>query len=142
MGWTVAGANVGEGGSIITLDHDRAGSGGLGIVLAESCDTGATTEIASQRPGVRQYEQQSEAASSRWYETFPGGCVTVELRAKSERPVNADLAGDVMHLVGFVSRAQLQGALAERSSGRLRLDATSGSEASGAEVIAPPVPVR
>jgi hypothetical protein len=126
VGWSVAGAEVRDGGAVITLDHDRAGAHALRLILSRSCGIGTATETSSDLSGVRRYEERNPTALGypvRWYHTFPGGCVTVELRSTSDRTdVNNGLADDAARVLSFTSRVALQDALVQRSSGELRLD--------------------
>jgi tRNA A-37 threonylcarbamoyl transferase component Bud32/membrane-associated phospholipid phosphatase len=145
VGWSVAGVEVDDGRSVITLDHDRAGAAALRVVLGRSCDDGTAIEAGSDQPGVRRYEERSMTdprVIGRWYETFLGGCVTVDVRSGSDRAeVNAGLPGEAAQIVALTSRVALGEALARRSSGRLSLD-PSGPPTSAVEVVAAPIPRR
>jgi hypothetical protein len=122
-GWMMLGANARNGWSAFTLDHDRAGSRALVVRLTPACDPAAATEMPSQRPGVRHYEQTERTTdrfAATWYDQFPGGCVTSRLNSTSD--IDGTFAGEARRVLGFVTRPALQQALAQRSNGRLRLD--------------------
>src|SRR5215218_2068209 len=53
--WTVAKVAVNNGRSVITLDHDRAGSGAMVVRLTASCDLAGATEVSSEQSGARRY---------------------------------------------------------------------------------------
>jgi tRNA A-37 threonylcarbamoyl transferase component Bud32 len=122
-GWRMLGANARNGWSGFTLDHDRAGNRAVVVRLTPACDPGGATEMPSQRPGVRHYEQTERTTDrfvATWYDQFPGGCVTSRLNSTSD--VDGTFATEAAHVLGFVTRQALQQTLAQRSNGRLRLD--------------------
>jgi tRNA A-37 threonylcarbamoyl transferase component Bud32 len=122
-GWTVADVAVNNGRSVITLDHDRAGSGAVVVRLAAVCDTVGTVETPSPTPGVRRYQRVDRATSvfgATWYDRFPGGCVSYRLHSTSD--VEGSFAIELPGLLGFTSRDGLRQALSQRSGGRLELD--------------------
>ena len=93
--------------------------------LAERNVTGAT-EVAADVSGARRFERGPADATDTiltWYDVFPGGCVTVQLRSRNAVPeVVEDVTAQASQVIGFVPRARLAGALDERSDGRLQLD--------------------
>jgi hypothetical protein len=122
-GWRMLGANARNGWSGFTLDHDRAGSRAVVVRLTPACNPVAATEMPSQRPGVRHYEQterRTDRFIATWYDQFPGGCVTSRLNSTSD--VDGTFAGEAPLVLGFTTRQGLQQALDERSNGRLHLD--------------------
>jgi tRNA A-37 threonylcarbamoyl transferase component Bud32 len=126
-GWAVAGANARNGQSAFTLDHDRAGKAAMVVRLTPTCDPAGATQMPSQRPGVRHYEQTERRAdqfTATWYDQFPGGCVTSRLDSTSD--VDGKFATDAPLVLGFATRQALQDALAQRSNGRLHLDPAAG----------------
>jgi tRNA A-37 threonylcarbamoyl transferase component Bud32/membrane-associated phospholipid phosphatase len=126
-GWAVAGANARNGQSAFTLDHDRAGKAAMVVRLTPTCDPAGATQMPSQWPGVRHYEQTERRAdqfTATWYDQFPGGCVTSRLDSTSD--VDGKFATDAPLVLGFATRQALQDALAQRSNGRLHLDPAAG----------------
>jgi tRNA A-37 threonylcarbamoyl transferase component Bud32/membrane-associated phospholipid phosphatase len=122
-GWTVADVAVNNGRSVITLDHDRAGSGAVVVRLAAVCDTAGAVQMLSPEPGVRRYQRVDRATGefgATWYDRFPGGCLTYRLRSASD--VEGWFAAELPTLLGFAARDRLREALSQRSHGRLQLD--------------------
>ncbi len=122
-GWTVADVAVNNDRSVITLNHDRAGSGAVVLRLAAACDTAGAIETPSPASGVRRYQridQATDAFGATWYDRFPGGCLTSRLHSTSD--VEGSFAAELPVLLGFTSRDGLRQALSQRSGGRLQLD--------------------
>jgi tRNA A-37 threonylcarbamoyl transferase component Bud32 len=123
VGWTLAEVTVNDGQSVLTLSHDRAGYAALVVRLTAACTPSGAVEGPSQTTGVRHY-QRTESNTGEfavtWYDQFPGGCVTSQLRLMNDP--NGELAGQAPHVLGFRTRAELQEALSQRSDGRLQLD--------------------
>jgi tRNA A-37 threonylcarbamoyl transferase component Bud32/membrane-associated phospholipid phosphatase len=122
-GWSVLGANARKGWSEFTLNHDQAGDRAVVVRLTPACDPAGATEIPSQRPGVRHYEQterRTDRFTATWYDQFPGGCVTSRLRSTTD--TQGRFATQAPLVLGFTTRQALQHALEERSNGRLHLD--------------------
>jgi hypothetical protein len=121
--WTVTEVAVNNGRSVITLDHDRTGSGAMVVRLTASCDLAGATEVTSEQAGARRYlrvdRNSTEFSATRAY-TFPGGCVTQRFRA--EGPSALRLRDTASTEFGFITRAELRQALSQRSGGRLELD--------------------
>jgi len=121
--WTVAKVAVNNGRSVITLDHDRAGSGAMVVRLTASCDLAGATEVTSEQSGARRYlrvdRNSTEFSATRAY-TFPGGCVTQRFRAAG--PSALRLSDTASSEFGFITREELRQALSQRSHGRLELD--------------------
>src|SRR4029453_7305083 len=76
--WTVAEVAVNNGRSVITLDHDQAGSGSMVVRVTHSCGPAGATEVTSEQRGATRYYRAHD--NTRAY-TFPGGCVTQRYRA-------------------------------------------------------------
>jgi tRNA A-37 threonylcarbamoyl transferase component Bud32/membrane-associated phospholipid phosphatase len=121
--WTVTEVAVNNGRSVITLDHDRAGSGSMVVRLTASCDLAGATEVTSEQQGARRYLRMDRDAAgfsaTRAY-TFPGGCVTQRYRAAG--PSALRLSDTASTEFGFITREELRQALSQRSHGRLELD--------------------
>ena len=123
-GWRVADVAVNNGRTVITLDHDRAGSGAAMLRLAAVCDATGTAEAPSPASGVRRYQRldrSTGAFRATWYDQFAGGCLTYRLFSTSD--TQGSFAAELPRLLGFTSRDALRQALSQRSNGRLRLDA-------------------
>ena len=56
-GWTLGAANVRNGWSKFTLDHDRVGKPALVVRLTADCDTTGAIPTPSDQPGTRRYER-------------------------------------------------------------------------------------
>jgi tRNA A-37 threonylcarbamoyl transferase component Bud32/membrane-associated phospholipid phosphatase len=122
-GWWVAQVTVNDGRSVISLNHDRAGTGVMVVRLTADCDIGGAAEAVSEEPGVRRYlrfERLSPQFVATRFDLFPGGCLTTQLTApKAQR---STLTGEAPLILGFTTRQALQQALEQRSGGRLHLD--------------------
>jgi tRNA A-37 threonylcarbamoyl transferase component Bud32/membrane-associated phospholipid phosphatase len=122
-GWWVEQVTVNDGRSVISLNHDRAGTGVMVVQLTADCDTGGAAEAVSEEPGVRRYlrfERLSPQFVATRFDLFPGGCLTTQLTApKAQR---STLTGEAPLILGFTTRQALQQALEQRSGGRLHLD--------------------
>ena len=129
VGWSFGVLTVNNGGSTISVNHDRAGSKAIDVRFADSCDVTGATEGAADVPGARRFERGRIEGTNTiltWYEVFPGGCATVRLKSRNTAPeVLNDVTADAGRVIGFVRRADLARALDERSDGRLRLDPAS-----------------
>jgi membrane-associated phospholipid phosphatase/tRNA A-37 threonylcarbamoyl transferase component Bud32 len=122
-GWRMLGANARNGWSGFTLDHDQAGSRAVVVRLTPACDPAGATQMPSQQAGVRHYEQTERTTNrfaATWYDQFPGGCVTYQLRSTTD--IEGTFATQAPLVLGFTTRQALQQALEERSNGRLHLD--------------------
>jgi tRNA A-37 threonylcarbamoyl transferase component Bud32/membrane-associated phospholipid phosphatase len=56
-GWMVGNVTVNDGRSVISLNHDRAGTGVLVVRLTATCDTRGATQVASNQAQVRPYQR-------------------------------------------------------------------------------------
>ena len=122
-GWTLGAANVRNGWSKFTLDHDRVGHPALVVRLTANCDTTGAIPTPSDQPGTRRYERTEPGQlrpPTTWYTVFPGGCVTAQLRSTNNG--DASLIDQAASAIGFTTRHALQQALDQRSNGRLHLD--------------------
>jgi tRNA A-37 threonylcarbamoyl transferase component Bud32 len=125
-GWTLAGVSANSGRSVITLDHDRAGTGAMVAELTAGCDPRGAGETGADNPDVRRHERvelTTPRVTTIRFDVFPGGCLTTRLLAPPE--YNAQLAAEMPLLLGFTSRRALQLILDQRSDGRLHLDPPS-----------------
>jgi membrane-associated phospholipid phosphatase/tRNA A-37 threonylcarbamoyl transferase component Bud32 len=122
-GWTLSGATVNNGRSVLTLDNDRAGAGAMVIRLAATCDPAGASQVLSEQPGVRRLMLIHDLApmfSATRFDLFAGGCVTTRMTA----PVasRAEITSEASLILGYATRQSLRQALEERSGGRLQLD--------------------
>jgi len=123
-GWTLGSANVRNGWSEFTVNHDRAGSQALVVRLTASCDTTGAIQRPATTPATQRYERPragSAAAGTTWYTLFPGGCVTTQFRPT--RDTAAGLADEANTALDLATRHSLDQILNARSNGRLHLDA-------------------
>lgn len=127
VGWSFGALTVDNGRSTITVDHDRAGAEAIDMKFAAACDVTGATEVAADVQGARRFERGPVGGTIlTWYEVFPGGCAAVRLSSRSLVPeVLDDVRAQAGRVIGFVPRADLARALAQRSHGRLQLDPPS-----------------
>ena len=120
-GWTLGRVQALRGTSVITLGNDRAGDGALQLTLTRHCDVGRAAAVRTTDPGIRRLRApDGPGFAATWYDVFPGGCVTIELRpATRQAAADQGLAGQVPAIIGYLSRAALRDDLAQRSGGRL-----------------------
>jgi hypothetical protein len=93
---------VNDGRSVITLDHDRAGTGAAVLRFAASCDITGTVETGLPTPGMRHYQRVDRSTSvfrATWYDRFPGGCLTYRLHSTSD--LTGSFAAELPGLLGF-----------------------------------------
>ena len=103
-GWSFGAANVRNGWSKFTLDHDRVGKPALVIRLTATCDTTGATQATPDQPGTQRYERTEPGQAgppTSWHTVFTGGCVTTELRSSSG---DASLIDEASSAIGFTSR--------------------------------------
>ncbi len=121
-GWSFGAANVRNGWSKLTLDHDRVGKPALVIRLTATCDTTGAIPVPPEQPGTRRYERTAPGQAgppTSWHTVFTGGCITAELRSSNG---DASLIDEATSAIGFTSRDHLRQALEQRSNGQLHLD--------------------
>jgi hypothetical protein len=122
-GWSFGAANVRNGWSKLTLDHDRVGKPALVIRLTATCDTTGAIQAIPDQPGTQRYvrtEPGQAGPPTRWHTVFSGGCLTTELRSTTSG--RASLVDEASSAISFTSRDHLRQALERRSNGRLHLD--------------------
>jgi membrane-associated phospholipid phosphatase len=80
-GWSVGGAEIGNGHAVLWLDSDRAGPRAVTVSLTAACDTAGAVRIPSDKAGAERFERplslQPRFTLARMY-TFPGGCITYQ----------------------------------------------------------------
>jgi membrane-associated phospholipid phosphatase/tRNA A-37 threonylcarbamoyl transferase component Bud32 len=123
-GWTLGRVQAFRGTSVITLGNDQAGSSALQLTLTRHCAAGRAAPVRAPEPGIRRLRAPGGSRfAATWYDIFPGGCVTIELRPATQQPAaDQDLARQIPAIVGYLSRAALRDELAQRSGGRLQLN--------------------
>jgi tRNA A-37 threonylcarbamoyl transferase component Bud32 len=127
-GWSVGDIDVNDGRTVITLDHDRAGTTAVVLRLTATCDTGDAVEVPSQVAQGQRFESPDQIGGgfdATWYERFQGGCVTYRLDSRQD-PVGR-FATEARVLLSFTSRQHLRDELERRSGGRLHLDPGTNS---------------
>jgi hypothetical protein len=123
LGWTFHHMIARNGIAQFWLDSDRDGTQAIEVRLTASCDTRGTTEIPSDREGMRRLERVGRTTptyqGTRYY-LFDGGCLAVLFSLAGGDPGEAlALASQV---VGVVSRSELRQQVHDQSGGRLQLD--------------------
>ena len=122
-GWTLAGVTVNDGRSVLTFDHDRAGTGAAVVRLTAACDTAGAQERPAAEPALRRFERLEHTGgeyTATWYDRFLGGCVTTRLTASARQWTQ--LTNEASLVLGFTARQELRQVLETRSGGRLHLD--------------------
>jgi hypothetical protein len=130
LGWGFHHLESRNGMSQFWLDSDRDGQQAIGVSLTPSCDVNGTSEIPTDREGLRRLERVSTLrphyTGERFY-LFPGGCLAFTFHLAGDSP------GEALALatqsVGVISRAELQAQVRRESDGRLSLDPSPGGEA-------------
>jgi hypothetical protein len=130
-GWSFDSLDVHNGLSRFWLNSDRDGEMAIEVRLEASCTTAGTTEIPTDRDGMRRYErvtQTDPAYFGKRYYVFGGGCITFDfkLTGKSGQTRGEPLALATQS-VAAVSRDDLRNQVHEASGGRLELDPPAGS---------------
>jgi len=123
VGWSAAGVAVNNGRSVITLDHDRAGTAAVLVELTASCDLARAVEVTSEQPGARRYlriDRNAPGFSATRFYVFQGGCIAERFAAAAAS--GQQLITETSSAIGFTTREQLRQALSQRSDGRLQLD--------------------
>ena len=121
-GWTLGAANVRNGWTRFTLDHDAARQArSRGSAVPPPVTTSGASPAPANVAGTTRFERiephpSGPAITS--YTLFPGGCVSAELDATSDQSL-IDEAADA---IAYTTRDALQRTLGQRSDGRLHLD--------------------
>jgi hypothetical protein len=127
LGWSFHHLDARNGVSRFWLDSDRDGQQAVEVRLQASCDTDGTTEVPSDREGMRRLERVDRVSPSyqgaRYY-LFDGGCLTVIFS------LDGDSAGEALavasQVVGVVTRDRLAAQVQLESGGHLSLDPPPG----------------
>jgi tRNA A-37 threonylcarbamoyl transferase component Bud32/membrane-associated phospholipid phosphatase len=121
VGWKYGGLESWDGSSRITLNSDRAGAGAAAATLAPSCDTSGATEVPSDEPGTRRFEQVDtlgERYAGKRYYTFDGGCATYEFDFTGAG--RTSLAEEVTAALSFAEESELDRIFLEETGEELR----------------------
>jgi hypothetical protein len=123
LGWTFQHLDARNGISRFWLNSDRDGQKAIEVRLEDSCTTAGSTQIASDREGMRRLERVTRTTphfeGERYY-VFDGGCITFVFRLSGDNP--GEPLSLATQVVGSVSRAELQNQVRDESNGRLTLD--------------------
>jgi hypothetical protein len=127
LGWAFHHLDARNGISRFWLDSDRDGQQAVQVRLTRTCDTTGTTEVPTDREGMRRLERVDRMspsyAGARYY-LFGGGCMTVVFS------LDSDSAGEALavasQVVGVVARDDLAAQVRHESGGRLSLDPPPG----------------
>ena len=122
-GWSLGPVTVNNGRSVISLNHDRAGTNVLVIELTAGCDPRGAVQASSTQSQVRRYQRidrQTPRYQAVVLDQFPGGCVTTQASVPVAN--RTEVTGDLAPILHYTTRQALQQALDQRSGGRLRLD--------------------
>jgi hypothetical protein len=129
LGWGVHHLDARDGVARFWLDSDRDGDKAIEVRLEKSCDTTGTTEIPSDRDGMRRLERvtlTSPHFEGERYYLFEGGCITVVFQLDGDSP--GEPLALATQAVGTASRADLAAQVHEDSGGRLSLDPPTDEE--------------
>lgn len=102
-GWDVVSTSIGEDGTTIRFDSDRAGSGAAVFHFVDRCEVGVAVEVPSEYRGADQFELIEgvvPAFRGRRFHVFPGGCMwwDFEFRAGAGSALSIEL-GDRLRMV-------------------------------------------
>jgi len=127
VGWGFHHLDARDGVATFSLDSDRDGQEAIEVRLEDSCDTAGSTEIPSDREGMRRLERVTRTTphfeGERYY-VFEGGCITMVFE------LTGDSRGEPLALataaVGVIARSDLVDQVHEESDGKLSLDPPPG----------------
>ncbi len=125
LGWKFEHLDARNTLSRFFLNSDRDGDHAIEVRLEQSCDTAGSTEIPSDREGMRRLERVTMTTpqfEGKRYYVFAGGCITYVFRLGGDSDSRAEPLALATQAVGAVSRADLQRQVHDESDGRLSLD--------------------
>jgi hypothetical protein len=129
LGWSFVHLDARTDLSRFWLDSNRAGDKAIEVRLEQFCDTRGSTEIPSDRAGMRRFERVTMTTprfEGKRYYVFHGGCITVVFHLTGDsrsEPLAVATQG-----IGVVSRADLRAQVHDESDGRLSLDPPTDEE--------------
>src|SRR4030095_15887035 len=106
---------VNNGRSVLSLNHDRAGTGALVLRLTAHCDPQGATQITSHQPQWRsnkRTDRQTPGFEATRFDRFQGGCVTAQATVPAAN--RAEITSALPTILGYTSRQAPQPGLAER----------------------------
>jgi hypothetical protein len=123
VGWQFVSYLPEDGRTTIGFASDRDGGHALTVYLRPSCDLSGATEVPSEQPDMRRFEQIGRVShgygGDRHY-TFTGGCITY--RFDLEGSTRAEPVAAISEALGFLRRADVARQVHDTSDGRLELD--------------------
>jgi hypothetical protein len=123
LGWHISDVDVDDGSSRFWLDSDRHGLRALEVELTDACRTAGSTEIPSERDGMRRFERVEQVTpqyvGARFY-VFDGGCITVRFHVTGGD--RAEPLGLASQGLGVISRDDVRAHVRDQTGGRLELD--------------------
>lgn len=123
LGWSFEHLDARNGISRFWLNSDRDGQKAIEVRLDDSCHTAGSTEILSDREGMRRLERVSRTTphfEGKRYYVFDGGCITIVFNLTGDNP--GEPLALATQAVGSMTRTDLQDQVQEESDGRLSLD--------------------
>jgi hypothetical protein len=125
LGWSFHHLDARNDISRFFLDSDRDGQLAIEVRLEKSCTTLGSTEIPSDRDGMRRLERVTMTTprfEGKRYYLFTGGCITFVFHLGGDSDSRAEPLALATQAVGAVSRADLARQVHDESGGRLSLD--------------------
>jgi hypothetical protein len=125
LGWSFHHLDARNDTSRFFLDSDRDGQLAIEVRLAKSCTTLGSTEIPSDRDGMRRLERVTMTTprfEGKRYYLFIGGCITFVFHLGGDSDSRGEPLALATQAVGAVSRADLARQVHDDSGGRLSLD--------------------
>ncbi|MGY1641069.1 hypothetical protein ACI782_08035 [Geodermatophilus sp. SYSU D00703] len=126
LGWHFSGLEAQRGSARFWLDSDRDGVHAIEVALTPSCDTGAATEVRSDRDGMARFERVTQVTPQyhgRRIYLFDGGCLTIAFTLAGES--RAEPLALATQGIGTLRRDELAEQVRAESGGRLQLDPPS-----------------
>lgn len=107
-GWTVSSTYIGDRGTTLKLDSDRAGFGAASFTYRSGCDVTGLGRLPSEQDDVEVYEEIDQLAggleSTRFF-VFDRGCVTA--RFDFDGFGDREYADDLLESMLLISREEL-----------------------------------
>jgi hypothetical protein len=124
QGWAMQAFDPRDGRSHIKLNDMTDDSITFEADVVDRCDRAGAAESPTDHEGLRRYDRSARGAGTRYqvyryYETG-GGCVAFHFDGGGRHA--DETAEDIMSAFGFITRAEIDRAIARNSGGRLHLD--------------------
>lgn len=113
-GWDIERVTIGQDGTVISLDSDRAGGAAAELHYAATCQAQRGVSVPSDQDGAEAFEfieQLSPSFRGERYYTFAGGCVW--WRFDFDEGTSAALSIELGNSLSLVSRRELNETIAE-----------------------------